>query len=85
MPIDNYETEGAWSREGNNLTLEGELVSISSPVETVGTDTSATNVYKIEELTDSVLRLSSVIEQDLSQSGTTIISTTTMNLFLVRQ
>lgn len=84
VPINGFETVGSWDRNGNELVTEAELVSISSPANGSPGDTAAAT-YIIEELTDSVLRLSSTIEQDVSQPGISAISKVKLNIFLTRE
>lgn len=73
VPIDNYSSEGEWSLSGNILTIEGELVSISSNTPTINDpNESAPQDLIIEELTDTTMVVSSVTQQTIVDSGVSI-------------
>ena len=80
IPVDDLGSEGTWSRNGNILSINAELVNVSVPAEIINGVSTLVD-YTIEELTDTRLRLSTTITETFSLSGADV--TTTLNWFLV--
>ena len=63
--IEDAQSVSTWSRSGNTLTIEGEIVS----VEGTELDEVGSQEYTIQELTDTTLILVSSITQVVSEQG----------------
>ena len=83
LPIDNFESEGTWSRSGNTLTTDVELTSIAAAGGMTG-DMSMTT-FSIDELTDTTLRLSASQMEDLSEVGISIMTSVNSVMVLTRE
>jgi hypothetical protein len=83
-PIDDFESEGTWSRNGDTLSFDGDLLEVESTIPVIGMD-EIMNDATILELTDTTLRLSQNVSQDITQEGITISITLTSEIVLTRQ
>ena len=84
VPIDDFDSEGTWSRSGNILSTNGSLVSVSSPADILG-DMMTSGDSTIEELTDTTLRLSNSDSQEISEDGLTLSVTSNSTVVFTRE
>ena len=84
VPIDDFESEGTWSRSGNTLSTNGSLVSVSSPADVFG-DMMTSGDSTIEELTETTLRLSNSDSQEITQDGLTLSTTANSTVVFTRE
>lgn len=82
--IDDFNSEGEWSLDGDILTMEGELVSVSSGTPTAGSGETQANEVVVQELTDNSMVLNSVSEQTAEEFGATIEVATDMTITFSR-
>ena len=75
-PLDDVDSISSWTRSGNILTIDGELVTIE------GTDLGEAQAqdYTIEELTDNTLVLTSSITQIVDNQG--LESTVSIEIYM---
>jgi len=84
--VDDYDSEGEWSLNGNILTVDGELVSVSSNTPVIGepADTPSQDLT-IVELTDTSMTVISVVEDTIEESGSTIEYTVDSTIVFSKQ
>ena len=85
ITIDDYNSEGDWSLDGDIMTLDGELASVSSGTPTApDLGNSEPQEVVVQELTNDIMVLNSVTEQTVEQFGTTVDATTDMTITLMK-
>jgi len=81
-PIDNFQSEGGWERNGDLLIFENEFIELNSTIPTMEIDM---NEVTILELTDTTLRLGQDVSQEISQDGLMVNFTINSEIILTRQ
>ena len=85
VEIDDYNSEGDWSLDGNIMTLDGELVSVSSGIPPAGElGNTGPQESVVQELTNDTMVLNTVSEQTVEQFGTTSEVTTDLTITLTK-
>ncbi|WP_299213877.1 lipocalin family protein [uncultured Dokdonia sp.] len=82
--IDNFQSEGMWSRSGNTITFDGDLLNVDTTIPVIGME-EIMNDATILELTETTLRLGQNISQEIMQEGITATVTLTSEVVLTRQ
>lgn len=82
-PVDDFQSEGDWERNGDSLLFDGELVSVDTTIPTGMTINMSEAT--ILELTDTTLRLSQDASEEISQDGITVSFSLTSEIVLTRQ
>ncbi|WP_299761816.1 lipocalin family protein [uncultured Dokdonia sp.] len=81
--IDNLQQEGTWERNGNILSIDGEIIDLDIDIP-VG-DTMGMSDLTILELTDTTLRLGQEVNEEVTQEGITVSVSVSSVIVFARQ
>jgi len=83
--IEDFESQGTWSRDDNTLTFDGSLIDAGTGAVVVGGMDFDMSEATILELTDTTLRLGQDMSEEFTQDGQTVSFSFTSEIVLTRQ
>ncbi|MFC4633753.1 lipocalin family protein [Dokdonia ponticola] len=81
--VDNLQQVGTWERNGNILSIDGEIIDIDLDIP-VG-DTTGMSELTILELTETTLRLGQDVTEEVTEEGITVSITINSEIVFSRQ
>ncbi len=81
--VDNLQQEGTWERNGNILSIDGEIIDLDVDIP-VG-DTMGMSDLTILELTDTTLRLGQEVSEEVTEEGITVSVSINSEIVFTRQ